>query len=536
MLRRRRSVAISLLLSPPEVCELRGVTKSFLSSLVLTAFSIPLLATPAFGQDMPITAPTDAPPDTAVASEPGSVEPASSSEAVVADETVSPEEGPPPSDSPGPSPEPVAVEVEAPVEAIAPPVQAPRSQAHEPADESVEPEEDSLLPPGEAEMMGAHEVDSVAIRFVPGKGLELTSADGRFRLQTRVRAQFRWTLADSGDDWAHRFRIRRARVVFSGNTFHRDVRYKFELAFSPNDVGIRDDFADEASDRLPTLSPLLDFYIDFRQLRDLQVRVGQSKVFSNRQRVISSGNLQLVDRALLNSEFTLDRDIGVDIRSRDFLGLDMLRYYAGVFMARGRDSQGFDDFGMLYLARLEFLPLGMFNDYSESDFERGGARLSIGAGYGYIDRARGDRGIRGSAPADGGTTDTQHVFADALFKFQGFSALAEFAYRTGSRNPGDAVDEMGNMIPVSGTRDGIGLNLQAGYLLPNLPLEVAARYGLIRGVGDESTLSDRNELVIGASYYIARHPYKLQMDYTRLWGDSFGEGANQLRVQLQVSL
>ncbi|MFT5359184.1 MAG: phosphate-selective porin OprO/OprP, partial [Polyangiales bacterium] len=81
-----------------------------------------------------------------------------------------------------------------------------------------------------------------------------------------------------------------------------------------------------------------------------------------------------------------------------------------------------------------------------------------------------------------------------------------------------------------------GLNLQAGYLLPNLPLEVAARYGLIRGLGDESALSDRNELVIGASYYIAQHPYKLQMDYTRLWGDSFDEGANQIRLQLQVSL
>ncbi|MFT5356051.1 MAG: phosphate-selective porin OprO/OprP, partial [Polyangiales bacterium] len=322
-----------------------------------------------------------------------------------------------------------AVEAAAVEAAAAEPALGPQSAALE--EEAFE--EESLLPPGEAEMMGAHEVETTTIRFVPGKGLELTSADGRFRLQTRVRAQFRWTLADSGDDWAHRFRIRRARVVFSGNTFHPDVRYKFELAFSPNDVGIRDDFADEASDRLPTLSPLLDFYIDFRQLRDLQVRVGQSKVFSNRQRVISSGNLQLVDRALLNSEFTLDRDIGVDIRSRDFLGLDMLRYYAGVFMARGRDSQGFDDFGMLYLARLEFLPLGMFNDYSESDFERAGARLSLGAGYGYIDRARGDRGIRGSAPADGGTTDTQHVFVDALLKFRGFSAFGEFAWRTGSR-------------------------------------------------------------------------------------------------------
>ncbi|MFK8000488.1 MAG: porin [Polyangiales bacterium] len=508
--------------------------QKYLLALFATALSVPWMTNPAVGQDVSITAPSEAQADTDDTSEVGAVEPAEVENGERVETTAAVEVGTDveaePSSNPAPSPLTTDVSVVEPVAAPEPAAQTA------PTEELDGVEEEDLLPPGEAEMMGAHEVESTAIRFVPGKGLELTSADGRFRLQTRVRAQFRWTLADTGDDWAQRFRIRRARVVFSGNTFHRDVRYKFELAFSPNDVGIRDDFDDDATDRLPTLSPLLDFYIDFRQLRDFQVRVGQSKIFSNRQRVISSGNLQLVDRALLNSEFTLDRDIGVDIRSRDFLGLDMLRYYAGVFIARGRDSQGFDDFGMMYLARLEYLPLGMFNDYSESDFERGGARLSIGAGYGYIDRARGDRGIRGSAPADGGTTDTQHVFVDALFKWQGFSALAEFAWRTGSRNPGEAVDEMGNMIPVAGTRDGIGLNLQAGYLLPNLPVEIAARYGLIRGLGDDTALSDRNELVIGASYYIARHPYKLQMDYTRLWGDSFGEGANQLRVQLQVSL
>lgn len=518
------------------------MTQKYLFALFATALSISLLSNPAIGQDVPPTAPSGAEVDTDDASDASSAElPEVDSREI--DASADAGTG---ADSDGPSDAEAVPATEAPPAepmaasepvTLTPPTEEPIQPRDLDEPEDVDgPEEEDLLPPGEAEMMGAHEVESSAIRFVPGKGLELTSADGRFRLQTRVRAQFRWTLADAGDDWAHRFRIRRARVVFSGNTFHRDVRYKFELAFSPNDVGIRDDFADDASDRLPTLSPLLDFYIDFRQLRDLQVRVGQSKVFSNRQRVISSGNLQLVDRSLLNSEFTLDRDIGVDVRSRDFLGLDMLRYYAGVFIARGRDSQGLDDFGMMYLARLEFLPLGMFNDYSESDFERGGARLSIGAGYGYIDRARGDRGIRGSAPADGGTTDTQHVFLDALFKWQGFSALAEFAWRTGSRNPGDAVDEMGNMIPVAGTRDGIGLNLQAGYLLPNLPVEVAARYGMIRGVGDDTALGDRNELVVGASYYIARHPYKLQLDYTRLWGDSFGEGANQLRVQLQVSL
>lgn len=407
-------------------------------------------------------------------------------------------------------------------------------------DEGVDPEPETsnpLLPPGEEERMGAHDVEPTGIRFVPGKGLEVNSADGMFRLRTRVRIQFRWTAEGEDDsDWAHQFRLRRARVVFNGHAFSEDIGYKFEIAVSPNDVGIRDNYSDDPLARRPTRSPLLDFYVDFKHLRDLQVRIGQYKIPSNRQRVISSGNLQIVDRALLNSEFTLDRDVGFDLRSRDFLGLDMFRYYLGIYIARGRDSQGFDDFGMMYLARVEFLPLGLFSDYSEVDFDRGDPRLSIGFGWAHIDRARGNRGIRGSAPADGGTTDTQHIFADFLFKAYGFSAMAEVAWRQGDRNPGDLVDEMGAPIPVEAPRDGAGFHIQAGYLLPRLPIEIAGRYGLIRGLGDGSSLGDSNELIGAISYYPGRHPYKVQIDYTRLWSEEITAGEHRIRLQLQVSL
>ncbi len=412
------------------------------------------------------------------------------------------------------------------------PVAVPVAEAVAEAEEEARGE---LRPPGEAERMAPHPVDLERLRFVPGKGLEINSTDGRFRLRTRVRVQFRWT-AEGDGEWQQQLRIRRARVVFDGHTFSEHVRYKFELAVSPNDVGVRDNTSDDPLARRPRRSPLLDFYVDFTHLRDLQLRVGQYKVPSNRQRVISSGNLQLVDRALLNSEFTLDRDMGFDLRSRDFLGLNMLRYYLGMYIARGRDSQGFDDFGMMYLARVEFLPLGMFKDYSEADFERGGPRLSFGAGVAYIDRARGDRGIRGRAPADGGTTDTQHVFADAVFMARGLSVLSEFAWRRGRRNPGDAVDEMGAPIPAAAPRDGYGFHIQAGYLLPRLPVEFALRYGLIRGVGSDTALGDRNELVAGFSYYAAQHPYKVQLDYARLWNASIDEGEHRVRLQLQVSL
>ncbi len=427
-----------------------------------------------------------------------------------------------------PEPAPAEPVTAAPVESVPPP----------PASEVEEAEEDSRVPEGEEELMADHPVEPSAIRFVPGKGLELTSADHRFRTQIRVRVQPQWEVtgaAGMGDmEWGQQVRLRRARLQLGGYMFSESVRYKMELAVSPNDMGISNSLDDDG--RIPRHSPLLDFYIDFRPLRDLEIRVGQYKIPSNRQRVISSGNLQLVDRSIFNSEFTLDRDVGFDLRSRDLFGLDVLRYYLGLYMGRGRGARGNDDFGMMYLSRIEVLPLGSFKDYSESDFQRGGPRLSIGLGYTFIDRARRNRGILGSTPADGGTTDTHHVFGDVMFKWAGFSFIGEAGYRRGNRNPGDAVDNMGVPMPVEDPRDGVGVNLQAGFLIPRQPLELAARFAFVRGTGGSTSLGDGNELTVGFSYYPGRHPYKVQLDYSRLWASDIDAGDHCIRLQLQVSL
>ena len=93
----------------------------------------------------------------------------------------------------------------------------------------------------------------------------------------------------------------------------------------------------------------------------------------------------------------------------------------------------------MYLARFEYLPFGIFKDYSESDFERlSRPGLSIGAAYSYAPNAGGTKVNRNGAPADGGTTDIHSANADMTFKYKGFSAAGEFHYRDGARD----ADEM----------------------------------------------------------------------------------------------
>jgi phosphate-selective porin OprO and OprP len=378
--------------------------------------------------------------------------------------------------------------------------------------------------PGEEELVANHPLDSSKSTVKPGTGFVFQSADGLFSFDPRLRAQFLYEFEDAeGEDAAESVQIRRARLQFKGNLYGKNNKYKVELAVSPGDVAQNDGAA-------PGQSILLDWYLDFTHIRDLSLRLGQYKVPFNRQRVVSSGDLEFVDRSIVNAEFSLDRDIGFDLRSEDLFGLGSLRYYLGMYSGEGRNTRGFYDFGMMYVACFEVLPMGMFDDYAEGDLERvASPKLSIGVSGARLTHGRLNRGILGSAPSDGGTTDYNTLAADAVFRFAGFSATTEWIFRDGDRN-------FGTDGELEGPRDGFGGMGQLTYLFPTTRIQVGARYGFIERAGDASVLPESNELGGGVSYYFAHHPFKLQADYFRLGAKDEDETiySHRVRVQLQA--
>ena len=376
--------------------------------------------------------------------------------------------------------------------------------------------------------MANREVSLDKIVFQPSKGLSIVSDDGEFKMVTRFRAQQLYTLEKS-DEMSHSFQIRRARVTFQGHVFGKENTYKFELAISPRDIGLKSQSVSK--------SPLLDCYFQFNQIRDLNIRMGQYKVPYSRQRVVSSGDLQMVDRSIVNSEFNLDRDLGLDLRSKDFLGLKKMRYYAGIYMGEGHSSYENGDFGMMYLTRIEYLPLGFYQDYKEGDLEKNTtAKMSIGIAFAKIDEAKKDKGILGSTPLDGGTTDTLNATADINMKYAGWSFDGAFFWREGERNTGSTTDETGVAIPEQPPRNGIGYSVQSGYIFPNTNVEFSSRYAQILPEDDKSSLSTSHEAGLGLSNYIGEHSLKIQSDFFRFWSDDgFSEGDNQFRVQVQLA-
>lgn len=428
-------------------------------------------------------------------------------------------------------------------------------------------DDNPLVPDGQKETFAKHPIDGSKSHWKPGTGLTVKSADGRFMIATRLRMQLRYAIeseAEADEDnpgefsssLSHSFQIRRARLQFKAHAWNPHNKMKVEFAFSPRDLSMN-------SARIPDRSPLLTWYFEFDHLRDLTVRTGQYKIPYSRQRVVSSGNLELVDRALAQGEFNHDRDIGLDIRSKDLGGLDgKLRYYAGVYMGEGRDfgdRNGKTDFKLHYLARVEVLPFGKFKDYSEADFERMlSPGLSLGAAYAFHDNSEGLRGVLGTSAADGGTTDYHSATADYMFKYRGFSSTGEFHWRQGKRNAGDTTqvdpaDPTATIpVPVTAARNGIGWFAQAGYLVPRQPVAIAVRYSGIRGTGDPddgatpqddasqsdglTSLGRRDSLGGGVSYYFAGHAWKIQADYFRVWSDGeLADGTHAVRAQMQLA-
>lgn len=398
------------------------------------------------------------------------------------------------------------------------------------------PRPSPLIPRGETEAMADRPLIAGAATFKPGAGLLLSTADERFSLRVNVWAQLRLTVnhdqfpATGAPDPTTTLEFNRARAIFAGNIFSKNIHYLAHLMFAPKDLGFKDGVA--------TRPPIFLWYVSNTRFKHANLQAGFFFVPHARQRMSPAGNWQFPDNSIASYEFTLNQDMGVQISSPDVAGLGLLRYYAGVFIGDGYDWYKAGDTGFTYTGRVEVLPLGMFQDYSEADFERSlRPKLSLGVAYAFSDRDHQTRAIGGTTFADGGTMRAHNFTADLVFKWAGLSILGDFYLREAWRLPGGAVDPDGAPLPVQPARNGYGWTAQAGFLLPYTRVELVGRSSGLRPLASVATsLARLDEAGAGINYYFYRHALKMQLDYTRSWGLGQPTGlGDRVRLQLQAA-
>ncbi len=374
-----------------------------------------------------------------------------------------------------------------------------------------------------------------------GKGLSITAADSSLHLKASFRFQSLFEAKgdlNSGAEWTSGFLVRRARLKFDGWALNPNIVYKVELALSNRDLNTASDF--DQTSGAPKI--ILDAVLKWKFHKNFELWAGQTKLPGNRQRVVSSQKMQLVDRSLVNSIFNIDRDMGFHLRGKFKYGKGVIKPIIAVAMGEGRNVTTKNIGGFNYTGRLEYLPFGEFagkGDYVEADLKREPTpKLAIGASYNLNKGASRQKQTGVFLMDSEGNyfeNDLQTIFVDAMFKYRGLSVLAEFADKRCVLEDGIVHEEvMDEMIDANGKTyyTGKGVSVQAGYLFKN-NWEIASRYTTVTPDWDMS-FTGIKEYTLGISKYVVGHNLKVQSDVTLQ--DKDGKDVNSLRYRLQFEL
>ncbi len=357
-----------------------------------------------------------------------------------------------------------------------------------------------------------------------GKGiLNLEGENKSWSMKLGARVQIlttnSWGIDESGDYSRPKssMLVRRARLKFGGYAFTPKLTYKIELGLSNKDIGGASPYTNNAP------RYILDAVLKWNFYKNFTLWIGQTKLPGNRGRVVSSGNLQFVDRSMLNKNFNIDRDLGFQLRHYFYITDNFLiRDMVAISQGEGRNITTGNLGGHQYTARVELLPFGKFKgkgDYSGSDLKREEKpKLAIGATYNFNDDAVKNKGSYMMDEAGGFyKADVETIFVDAMFKYRGFSFMGEYAKRTTKEST----------API---KKGRATNLQAGYLLSS-NWEIATRYTNVKfDKNDYNT----NYYTLGISKYIVGHKLKVQSDIS--YKDITGTKKGGLEYRLQIDV
>ena len=332
------------------------------------------------------------------------------------------------------------------------------------------------------------------------------------RIQSRYQSQWDFDGEEYGDPDLN-FIVRRARLKFGGFAFTPKLKYKMELGLSNRDIS----GASIYNKNTPRY--ILDAVIMWNFHENFELWAGQTKLPGNIERVVSSANLQLIDRSLLNSKFNIDRDMGVQLRHKTKWGGNFVtREKFSISQGEGRNITVGNLGGIQYTSRLELLPFGEFSskgDYSQGDLKREkSVKAMFGFTYDINNNAVKNRSNMGSYMTQSGgglfETDIETVFIDGVVKYKGFALTGEYAHRDADTI--EALEADGSTKTGAVVGAGSAINFQGSYLFKN-NVEMTLRYTNV-DFKEVTRLSDLQQITYGISKYVVGHSLKIQADLT----------------------
>jgi hypothetical protein len=344
--------------------------------------------------------------------------------------------------------------------------------------------------------------------------------------------QNRLTYLQTEDNKSIDGQIRRLRLRFDGFVGNPQFLYVIQLSFAPGDLG---GFIEEGEN----LQVIRDAALTYVPNKNWRFIFGQTKLPGNRQRIVSSGALQLTDRSVNNARFNIDRDFGIQAY---YLKQDLNKFsYAlktAISNGEGRNFTRNNDLNFAYTAKLELMPFGAFNrdgNNFEGDLVREKKpKLFLGGVFSQNNFAKKSQGQLGDDLFESRTMTS--TFLESLVKYQGFSLAVCYMNRSTLRDPLTFNPLNSNDIRYVWT--GEGMDYQGSYLFPK-NYELILRYSEIKPYHRISNFEPkRQEFTLGLTKYLWEHAFKLQSEVTFQQANHFNQNTNQwyFRFQLEMGI
>ena len=414
--------------------------------------------------------------------------------------------------------------------------------------------------------------------YVPGNGIVLASTDNNYKVVLRGYSQSLFesrtisydssTIVDNNR--YNRFRARRIRLRLSGNQLYPGFSYRLQLNLAEA----------EADDGF--LSNILwDAWLGYNINKTNKIIIGQKGTPTDNIEVqMASNTLQLPERSRLTGAFSSIREIGVFYDNRFKVGnkaviKSMFNITTGDGYAYNFNSRDYG--GLKYGCRINILPFGLFRNFGQFrqvDMVRElNPKLLIGFSGSFNNGMSSRRGRRNGDFLfyNIAGVDTSYrlpnylkVGGDLLFKYRGFSVLAEYVNTKAfvandithrndryGNDPSQITSSFGafnedEFLTVSSDEYvkrqlilGSGFNIQAGYLFKSL-FSIDGRFTKLNpnefSFMNNATYYNRQHYYeIGLSKYFSKnYSFKVQASY-RFIDDAKLRAQNYDRLEFEAS-
>lgn len=378
------------------------------------------------------------------------------------------------------------------------------------------------------------------------RGFFLESRDGNYRVKMNIWGQLQFAITDSDEqDFDFEWKIRRLRIALNGHIIRPWLDYVLQFSadnqFEAGTAG-REGFEG---------FKLRDLYLNFAYNTKLVPRIGRYKVPFTRDQLMSGRDLLLVERSIVNTEFTWGRDSGLAMYGQ--LG-DIITYGASVTSGSGLKKINFSELDFssdLYTGRIQYNPCCGKLRFGGGAFPNGGDYaldpsfgrrdvpiIEIGASTLAfpnlnIDQKTPDNNVANRFEELGITQgDVYSITTDIAFTYKRYSFEAEYVGRW--INP----DESG-----LGSVYDQGFSVDGGIFLISTFIQLAGRVAYVDydDVEDVEPSSRDNSFEITSGlnlYFSLDQRWKFQLSYSFIkdeFKDNTKNDQNIIKAQLQFN-